>query len=69
MPRATSGPHTQSLLLMRRADLTVFRAESDERVRRIAPGVLFEAKLHEALPVFVEQLRSDDESLRFCVFV
>jgi hypothetical protein len=40
-------------------------AEIDERVRGILFGVLCEAKLPEALPVFVEHLRSDDESLRY----
>ncbi len=40
-------------------------AESDERVRHILFGVLCEAKLPEALSVFVEHLRSDDESLRY----
>ena len=41
------------------------RAERDGRVRRILFGVLCEARLPEALPVFVEHLRSDDESLRY----
>ncbi len=40
-------------------------AERDERVRRILFGVLCEAKLPAAFPVFVEHLRSDDESLRY----
>ncbi len=39
-------------------------AESDERVLRILFGVLCEAKLPEVLPLFIEHLRSDDESLR-----
>ena len=41
------------------------RAERDERVRRILLGIICEAKLPEALPVFVENLRSEDESLRY----
>jgi hypothetical protein len=44
-----------------------FRAQSDERVRRILLGIICEARLPEALPVFVENLRSKDESLRFWV--
>jgi hypothetical protein len=45
--------------------IAAFRAEPDERVRRILLGVICEAKLSEALPVFVEHLWSEDESLRY----
>ena len=45
--------------------IAAFRAERDERVRRILLGLICEAKLPEALPVFVEHLRSEDESLRY----
>jgi hypothetical protein len=48
------------------ADLiAAFQAATDERFRRILLGVICEARLPEALPVFVEQLRSEDESLRY----
>jgi hypothetical protein len=42
-----------------------FGTERDERVRRILLGIFSDAKLPEALPVFVEYLRSNDESLRY----
>jgi hypothetical protein len=45
--------------------IAAFQAEPDERVRRILLGILCEARLPEALPVFAEQLRSEDESLRY----
>lgn len=44
--------------------ISAFRAERDARVRHILLGILCEAKLPEAFPLFVEQLRSDDEHLR-----
>jgi HEAT repeats len=44
--------------------LAAFRAVQDERVRRIVLGVICEARLPEALPVYVDHLRSDDELLR-----
>jgi hypothetical protein len=44
--------------------IAAFRAEKDARVRHILLGIICEAKLPEALPVFVEHLRSEDESLR-----
>ena len=44
--------------------IEVFRAEPDDRVRRILLSIICEARLEEALPVMVEHLRSDDESLR-----
>lgn len=48
------------------ADLiAAFRAEKDARVRHIVLGILCEAKLPEALPVFVENLNSEDESVRY----
>ena len=45
--------------------IAAFRAEGAERVRRILLGIICEAKLHEALPLFVEHLRSEDDSLRY----
>lgn len=45
--------------------IAAFQAATDERVRRILLGVICEARLPEALPVFVEHLRSEDESLRY----
>lgn len=45
--------------------IAAFWAERDERVRRILLGVICEVKLPEALPVFVEHLRSKDENLRY----
>jgi hypothetical protein len=45
--------------------ITAFRAEPDEHVRRILLGIIYEAQLPEALPVFVEHLRSGDEVLRY----
>ncbi|HVS40190.1 MAG TPA: HEAT repeat domain-containing protein [Gemmataceae bacterium] len=42
-----------------------FRVEMDDRVRRILLVVICEAKLPEATPVFVEYIRSEDESLRY----
>jgi hypothetical protein len=44
--------------------IAAFQAEKDERVRRILLGILCEARLPEALPLFVDHLRSEDESLR-----
>src|SRR5262249_45916428 len=44
--------------------IAAFRAEPDERMRRILLGIIAEARLPAALPVFVEQLRSSDESCR-----
>lgn len=44
--------------------IAAFVAERDGRVRRILLGIMCEAKLPEALPMFVEHLRSEDESLR-----
>ena len=45
--------------------IAAFQAERDERVRRILLGITCEARLPEALPAFVEQLQSQDESLRY----
>jgi hypothetical protein len=53
-----AGSHAAELI-------AAFQAERDERVRRILLGVICEASLPEALPVFVEHLRSQDESLRY----
>lgn len=44
--------------------IAAFRAQPDERVRRILLGIICEARLPEALPVFAEHLYSQDESLR-----
>ena len=44
--------------------IAAFRAERDDRVRRILLGIICEARVPEALPVLVEQLQSDDERLR-----
>jgi hypothetical protein len=44
--------------------IAAFRAERNEDVRRILLGIICEAELSEALPLFVEELRSDDECLR-----
>ena len=44
--------------------IAAFQSETDERLRRILLGIICEAKLPEGLPLFVEYLRSDDESLR-----
>jgi hypothetical protein len=43
--------------------IAAFRAECDDRVRRILLSIICEARLEEALPVLVEHLRSDDERL------
>ena len=53
-----ASPHAAELI-------AAFQAERDERVRRILLGIICEAKLPEALPVFVEHLQSNDESLRY----
>jgi len=45
--------------------IAAFRAERDDRVRRILLGIICKAKLPEALPVFVEHLHSEDELLRY----
>ena len=45
--------------------IAAFRAATNERLRRILLGIICEAKLEQALPLFVEQLQSDDESLRY----
>ena len=45
--------------------IAAFNAERNEHVRRILLGVLCEAKLPEALPLFVEHLHSADETLRY----
>jgi HEAT repeat protein len=44
--------------------IAAFRAERDDRIRRILLSIICEARLEEALPVLVERLRSDDERLR-----
>jgi hypothetical protein len=44
--------------------IAAFRAERDDRVRRILLSIICEARLEEALPVLVEYLQSDDETLR-----
>jgi hypothetical protein len=44
--------------------LAAFRTEHGQRVRHILLGVICEAKLPEALPLFVEFLQSEDEGLR-----
>jgi len=54
----TAGSHAAELI-------EAFRAERNERVRRILLGIIYEARLSEALPVFVQHLCSDDESLRY----
>lgn len=56
--RANASAHAAELI-------AAFRAASNERVRRILLGIICEAKLPDALPVFVEHLRSQDESLRY----
>jgi hypothetical protein len=56
--RENASCHTVELM-------AAFQAERDERVRRILLGIICEAKLPEALPVFAEHLRSEDESLRY----
>src|SRR5262245_5221858 len=45
--------------------IAAFRSTTNERLRRILLGIICEAKLKQALPLFLEQLRSDDESLRY----
>jgi hypothetical protein len=45
--------------------IAAFRGEPDEHVRRILLGIICEAKLPEALPVLVESLRSEDDTLRY----
>jgi len=45
--------------------IAAFNSEPDERLRRILLGILCEARLPEALPVFVEHLRSEDDCLRY----
>jgi hypothetical protein len=45
--------------------IAAFQTEPDERVRRILLSVICQARLPEALLVFVEQLHSEDESLRY----
>jgi hypothetical protein len=44
--------------------IAAFRDENNVRVRRILLGVICEARLPDALPLFLEHLHSDDESLR-----
>ena len=44
--------------------LGAFGAAADARVRAILMGILCEAKLSKAQPVFIENLKSDDELLR-----
>jgi HEAT repeat protein len=44
--------------------LATFKTERDELVRRAILEILSESGASEALPLFVEQLRSGDESLR-----
>jgi hypothetical protein len=45
--------------------IAAFQAEPDEQVRRILLGIICEARLPEAVPLFVEHLRSEDEILRY----
>ena len=45
--------------------IEAFRATDNDQVRRILLGIICDAKLHDALPVFVEHLLSEDESLRY----
>ena len=45
--------------------IAAVRAETDERVRRILLDTLAQAPPPEALPVLLEHLRSQDESLRY----
>jgi hypothetical protein len=45
--------------------ISAFRAEPGGRMRRILLSIICEARLPEALPVFVEHLQSEDESLRY----
>ena len=44
--------------------IAAFRSQQDERVRVILLMVMCDAKLPEALQLFVEHLRSENESLR-----
>jgi hypothetical protein len=44
--------------------IDAFRAEKDAWVRCILLMILADQKVPEALPVFIEHLQSDDESLR-----
>jgi HEAT repeat protein len=44
--------------------LSAFRAEPSEHVRLLLLGIIADARLPEALPLLVEQLRSPDERLR-----
>jgi HEAT repeat protein len=55
--RADAASHAAELI-------AAFEAESDERLRHILLGVIVEAKLLEALPVYVKNLKSSDEGLR-----
>jgi hypothetical protein len=55
--QANAASHAEELI-------AAFRVEQDERVRRILLGLICVARLRESLPVFVEHLRSEDESLR-----
>lgn len=41
-----------------------FRSEPDARTAHILLGVIVEARIPEALPLFVEQLQSNDDALR-----
>jgi hypothetical protein len=56
--QANSSSHGAELIV-------AFRAEPDLRVRRILLGMISEARLPEALPLFAEGLSSEDEILRY----
>jgi hypothetical protein len=45
--------------------IAAFQAQKSERVRLLLLMTFCDVKLHEALPLFVEHLRSDEESLRY----
>jgi hypothetical protein len=55
--RDHAATHTAELI-------TAFRDERDERLKHILLGIICEAKLPDALPVFVDHLQSEDETLR-----
>jgi hypothetical protein len=53
-----AGSHAAELI-------AAFRVTTDERVRRLLLSIICEARLPEALPLFVEHLQSEDEFLRY----
>ncbi len=45
--------------------IVAFQAQKNQQVRLLLLMTFCDAKLKEAMPLFVEHLRSDDESLRY----